>query len=76
MNHAARVKSTAAAGQVVVSSKTWNSCTRRDDFVELDLGELILKGVEEPMNLFQISRKVCIPSCGLDFSIIVPSPLL
>ena len=65
MNPAARVKSKAASGQVVVSSKTWNSCTRRGDFVELDLGEFILKGVEEPMNLFQISRKVCIPSYGL-----------
>ena len=58
MNRAARVKSKAAAGQVVVSSKTWNSCTHQEDFAELDLGEFTLKGVEEPINLFQISKKV------------------
>ena len=58
MNHAARVKSKAAGGQVVVSNDTWNACTKKDNFVELDLGECILKGVEEPINLFQISKKV------------------
>lgn len=58
MNHAARVKSKAAAGQVVVSSKTWDACTKQNDFVKLDLGEFSLKGLEEPINLLQISKKV------------------
>ena len=58
LNHAARVKSKASAGQVVVSDKTWDACTKQDDYVELDLGTSALKGVEKPIHLFQISKKV------------------
>ena len=58
LNHAARVKSKASAGQVVLSNKTWEACTKQDDFVEVDLGTFGLKGVEEAIHLFQISKKV------------------
>ena len=73
MNHAARVKSKASAGQVVVSDKTWDSCTKQDEFVELDLGKVSLKGIEERINLYQISRKVS--QFGLDLRMCVPLPM-
>jgi hypothetical protein len=59
LNLAARIKSRAAGGQVLVNADAWEEVKDRGDSVSgLDLGEMDLKGMGGGMHLFQVTKEV------------------
>lgn len=54
VNVASRLQDEAAPGEVVVSEDVWRQCRQRDDFDFLPLGRRALKGLADPIWLYQI----------------------
>jgi class 3 adenylate cyclase len=63
LNHAARILSKAAGGQVLVDSPTWEAIQMEfggstGTLMAVHLGEFTLKGVEDTVCLYQVSDEV------------------
>ena len=61
LNRAARVLANAATGQVVVDEPTWMKTldhAQKSLLVGISLGEFHLKGLDEPVVLYHVSKEV------------------
>jgi class 3 adenylate cyclase len=55
VNVAARLQAEATPGHVVISEDAWHQLKRRRGFACRDLGEYRLKGIEQPVRLYEVN---------------------
>lgn len=79
LNHTARVLSKAAPGQVLVDQNTWAQALDQagDSLLGgVSLGEFQLKGLDEPVTLYQISREVPMRRARLSWPTFCSAPAM